>query len=378
MKYLFIFLLFIYFSLEIYAQTSQCDPCSEINEPPVEVIYGSYGYCNFRITYEYKECGVAPNIDRHMKLLDIEFLGDCIFTDGTELMVELATKLVLNRAYTVFNSLDDSSPNKEVVFEMPCCWETIPNASGDEISPCTPTTCNCCGLFDLRRNYDSTTSEYKTIVYQRTNLNPTASSGQCGQGCVFACNIIDNITPGTPLPPHYESNNIDPTSDFNCTSYCDHSNKGYQIRTFPISPSCDVEAKFLNVQCLDGSTTIKLISIDYYNAGACNIYDAGKLAAMVMSSVIENNILTLTPGEHKFLLPSCWRFTDGLQNRVIPCLNDVCCEYYIEYDENCNRTLPTNYTVNGVFDCYGNSNNSLPTECENACKYLDEILYFED
>lgn len=373
MKYIFIICLLFLSGLDSY---SQCTPCG--TGGTIEEIYGTYGYCNFKVTYEYKECEFPPNTYRQMELLNIEFIGDCIFTDGTEIMVDLATKLVLNRAYTVFNTLDDSSPNKEVFFKMPCCWESIPATMGDKISPCSPSTCDCCGLFDLRRNYDPSTAEYKTVVYQRTNLNPSAPSGQCGQGCVFACNIIDNITPGTPLPPHYESTNLDPTSDFNCNSYCNHVSKGYQIRTFPISPGCNVQAKFLNISCSDGSTTIKLVSIDYFDVGPCSIYDAGELAAMVMSTVIENNILGLTPGEHKFSMYSCWRFVDSQADRVIPCLNDVCCEYYIEYDENCNRNLPTNYTVNGVYDCFGNSNSSLPTECKNACKYLDEILYFED
>ncbi len=362
----FILILIAFLSISTAAFGSDCFECQ--NEWINDTIIESYSPCTFLIAYKYREC-VRPVNDtiREMELVSVNFFGDCNYSGSTDLVVSLATKFVLNQAYRVFNTLTDHSLNKEVTFGMPCCWQS--DINNDYVSPCSGGDCMCCAIFDLRREKDAVGREYYTYVYQRTNNSPGQSTAGCGQGCDFMCDILDYITPGTPLPPN---------DNIPCQEECDDPSKWYQssgqtkIKPVPGTSLCTISISYMYRSC-DDYVEFNFTSFEYSGTDCDDDELLWNEAIEGVLADLASIYIDSLPKEFRFNFSTCWkRETLSLlppdeRTVFMPCSFDNCCiaSYYIRNTGSGPKIVtPTEYhldTLTAFYSC------GIDTNCIFVC-----------
>ncbi len=364
-KFILILIAFLSMSTATFASDCvTCDPDSWQKDTIIE----TYSPCTFLIAYKYRECVRNGDTLREMELVSVNFFGDCNYTGSTAMVVDLATKFVLNQAYRVFGTLTDYSLNKEVSYKMPCCWQS--DINNDYVSPCSGGDCMCCAVFDLRRNKDPNGFEINTFVYQRTNNSPPSVTASCGQGCDYVCEILDYITPGTPLPPN---------DHIPCQDECDNPSQWYQssgniINKFVTGTStCSLSVSFQYREC-DDFVEFNVSQIEYFG-NDCNDDE------LLWRESIEGVLAELAtryslPQEFRFNFSTCWK-RDSLLLSTPPdpnvyrtvykqCGYDNCCvASYIVSGTSGNAYISSlDYhldTLNSFMTC------GTDTECEFIC-----------
>lgn len=319
-----IIILIAFLSISSATFASVCRDCN-LTQWKRDTLIEYFTPCTFMIVYKYRECVPFPNDTvREMEMESINFFGDCSYSGNTAMVVDLATKFVLGNAYRVFNTLNDHSVNKEVSFRMDCCWES--NTLEDKVTPCPGGNCKCCAVFDLRRNLDPNSYEYYTYVYQKTNNSPPQTTASCGQGCNYMCNILDNILPGTPLPPIYA---------LPCGNECLDATPWYQSsdqiidRSVPGTSTCRIIVQYDYREC-NGDVIFRIQSFEYIGNDCAD-------DELLWNDAIEGILAELAtrytlPKTFKFDYFTCWqRSTPNAIppiNKTVfkPCDFDACCE----------------------------------------------------
>lgn len=161
--------------------------------------------------------------------------------------------------------------------------------------------------------------------------------------------------------------------EFDCNPTCNYSTETDQILTVVFGGTCSITIDITKTECNDGSVIVKINNILSYDYINCGNPGPGKVMMQAIHALIESNPLGLGSGSHKYVYPSCWKFTSESMNNVTPCNEIFCCEIEIVYDNNCNRILPTRMSWEGVKSCF-DPPTTIFGHCQNACIDTDYEL----
>lgn len=318
-KFILLLVAFLSISTASFADID-CGECAPDSWTSGQMIR-DYGVCQLIIDYEWRECGIAPNKKRDLKLKKVTFAGTCTMSGNTDLVVEYATKYLLNSVFEIFPSLSGQGSG-EVDFSMECCWgprdingnPVVLSAPIATVEPCPGGECCCEAKYTVNKFVENGI-EKKRYVSTKSQVSDGTGTF-CGAGCEKVCDTYNTIFPGIGLAP---------VATEPCTSSCDSTwnTSGSNIAKKNYGSTCEVETYYQWRNC-GTKVEVKFGNIKLTGNDCINLEDMLKVIIEKILSQVATQI-TL-PYDVEVRIPTCWTIeTINGVKFARKCYEDDCC-----------------------------------------------------